>query len=61
MQILDGKIVSQSVKDLLKTKTAALKAAGKKNTAPGGNINWQQWRQRNLCGQQSKNLRRNRL
>jgi len=30
MQILDGKIVSQSVKDLLKTKTAALKAAGKK-------------------------------
>ncbi len=30
MQILDGKIVSQSVKDLLKTKTAALKTAGKK-------------------------------
>ena len=30
MQILDGKIVSQTVKDLLKTKTAALKAAGKK-------------------------------
>ncbi len=30
MQILDGKIVSQSVKDLLKTKTAILKAAGKK-------------------------------
>lgn len=30
MQILDGKIVSQSVKDLLKTKTDALKAAGKK-------------------------------
>jgi methylenetetrahydrofolate dehydrogenase (NADP+) / methenyltetrahydrofolate cyclohydrolase len=30
MQILDGKIVSQSVKDLLKTKTDLLKAAGKK-------------------------------
>jgi methylenetetrahydrofolate dehydrogenase (NADP+) / methenyltetrahydrofolate cyclohydrolase len=30
MQILDGKIVSQSVKDLLKTKTELLKAAGKK-------------------------------
>ncbi len=30
MQILDGKIVSQSVKDLLKTKTAILKAEGKK-------------------------------
>jgi methylenetetrahydrofolate dehydrogenase (NADP+)/methenyltetrahydrofolate cyclohydrolase len=30
MQILDGKIVSQSVKDQLKTKTDALKAAGKK-------------------------------
>ncbi|WP_462250420.1 bifunctional 5,10-methylenetetrahydrofolate dehydrogenase/5,10-methenyltetrahydrofolate cyclohydrolase [Ferruginibacter sp.] len=30
MQILDGKIVSQSVKDLLKTKTAILKAKGKK-------------------------------
>jgi methylenetetrahydrofolate dehydrogenase (NADP+) / methenyltetrahydrofolate cyclohydrolase len=30
MQILDGKIVSQSVKDELKTKTALLKAAGKK-------------------------------
>jgi methylenetetrahydrofolate dehydrogenase (NADP+) / methenyltetrahydrofolate cyclohydrolase len=30
MQILDGKIVSQSVKDLLKTKTAILKANGKK-------------------------------
>jgi methylenetetrahydrofolate dehydrogenase (NADP+)/methenyltetrahydrofolate cyclohydrolase len=30
MQILDGKIVSQSVKDLLKTKTDSLKAAGKK-------------------------------
>jgi methylenetetrahydrofolate dehydrogenase (NADP+) / methenyltetrahydrofolate cyclohydrolase len=30
MQILDGKIVSQSVKDLLKTKTDMLKAAGKK-------------------------------
>jgi methylenetetrahydrofolate dehydrogenase (NADP+) / methenyltetrahydrofolate cyclohydrolase len=30
MQILDGKIVSQSVKDLLKTKTATLKAEGKK-------------------------------
>jgi methylenetetrahydrofolate dehydrogenase (NADP+) / methenyltetrahydrofolate cyclohydrolase len=30
MQILDGKIVSQSVKDLLKTKTGLLKAAGKK-------------------------------
>jgi methylenetetrahydrofolate dehydrogenase (NADP+)/methenyltetrahydrofolate cyclohydrolase len=30
MQILDGKIVSQSVKDLLKTKTDLLKAEGKK-------------------------------
>ncbi len=30
MQILDGKIVSQSVKDQLKTKTDQLKAAGKK-------------------------------
>lgn len=30
MQILDGKIVSQSVKDLLKTKTDLLKASGKK-------------------------------
>lgn len=30
MQILDGKIVSKSVKDQLKTKTDALKAAGKK-------------------------------
>jgi methylenetetrahydrofolate dehydrogenase (NADP+)/methenyltetrahydrofolate cyclohydrolase len=30
MQILDGKIVSQSVKDLLKAKTDALAAAGKK-------------------------------
>jgi methylenetetrahydrofolate dehydrogenase (NADP+) / methenyltetrahydrofolate cyclohydrolase len=30
MQILDGKIVSQSVKDLLKTKTEILKAEGKK-------------------------------
>ena len=30
MQILDGKTVSQSVKDLLKTKTDLLKAAGKK-------------------------------
>jgi methylenetetrahydrofolate dehydrogenase (NADP+) / methenyltetrahydrofolate cyclohydrolase len=30
MQILDGKIVSQSVKDSLKTKTDLLKAAGKK-------------------------------
>jgi len=30
MQILDGKIVSQSVKDLLKTKTELLKAEGKK-------------------------------
>jgi methylenetetrahydrofolate dehydrogenase (NADP+)/methenyltetrahydrofolate cyclohydrolase len=30
MQILDGKIVSQSVKDLLKTKTDLLKATGKK-------------------------------
>jgi methylenetetrahydrofolate dehydrogenase (NADP+) / methenyltetrahydrofolate cyclohydrolase len=30
MQILDGKIVSQSVKDQLKTKTELLKAAGKK-------------------------------
>ena len=30
MQILDGKIVSQSVKDLLKTKTDLLKVAGKK-------------------------------
>ncbi len=30
MQILDGKIVSQSVKEQLKTKTAILKAAGKK-------------------------------
>ena len=30
MQILDGKIVSQSVKDLLKTKTDLLKAQGKK-------------------------------
>lgn len=30
MQILDGKIVSQSVKDQLKDKTAALIAAGKK-------------------------------
>ena len=30
MQILDGKIVSQSVKDLLKTKTAILKGEGKK-------------------------------
>jgi methylenetetrahydrofolate dehydrogenase (NADP+) / methenyltetrahydrofolate cyclohydrolase len=30
MQILDGKIVSQSVKDLLKTKTDFLKAEGKK-------------------------------
>lgn len=30
MQILDGKIVSQSVKDSIKEKTAALKSAGKK-------------------------------
>jgi methylenetetrahydrofolate dehydrogenase (NADP+) / methenyltetrahydrofolate cyclohydrolase len=30
MQILDGKIVSQSVKDLLKTKTDLLKTSGKK-------------------------------
>jgi methylenetetrahydrofolate dehydrogenase (NADP+)/methenyltetrahydrofolate cyclohydrolase len=30
MQILDGKIVSQSVKDLLKTKTELAKAEGKK-------------------------------
>lgn len=30
MQILDGKIVSQSVKDSLKIKTAQLKSAGKK-------------------------------
>ncbi|MGC4103069.1 bifunctional 5,10-methylenetetrahydrofolate dehydrogenase/5,10-methenyltetrahydrofolate cyclohydrolase [Ferruginibacter sp.] len=30
MQILDGKIVAQSVKDLLKTKTDLLKAEGKK-------------------------------
>ena len=30
MQILDGKIVSQSVKDLLKTKTDLLKETGKK-------------------------------
>lgn len=30
MQILDGKIVSQSVKDELKTKTGLLKTAGKK-------------------------------
>ena len=30
MQILDGKTVSKSVKDLLKTKTDLLKAAGKK-------------------------------
>ena len=30
MQILDGKIVSQAVKDAIKIKTAALKSAGKK-------------------------------
>jgi methylenetetrahydrofolate dehydrogenase (NADP+)/methenyltetrahydrofolate cyclohydrolase len=30
MQLLDGKLVSQSVKDLLKTKTDLLKTAGKK-------------------------------
>src|SRR5665647_3617650 len=30
MQILDGKIVSQAVKDAIKIKTAALKIAGKK-------------------------------
>ena len=30
MQILDGKIVSQSVKDLLKSKTDLLKTEGKK-------------------------------
>ena len=30
MQILDGKIVSQSVKDTIKQKTAQLKATGKK-------------------------------
>ena len=30
MQILDGKIVSQAVKDAIKIKTTALKSAGKK-------------------------------
>ena len=31
MQILDGKIVSQAVKDAIKIKTTALKSAGKKH------------------------------
>ncbi|MEI2750601.1 MAG: hypothetical protein V9E88_17820 [Ferruginibacter sp.] len=45
MQILDGKIVSQAVKDELKIKVDDLLNSRQETTSPGSSAGGQQWRQ----------------